>query len=112
MHEPDGDHVIVAWEDTRDNGYDAALVYMLDLTADTLYQSAAWEITGAPTAGAAIDPTPVWARGQRQPDVGSGGIVWLDERYSLWSDERQPDQHRRLALRPEHRVAVKRCALA
>jgi hypothetical protein len=86
VNTPGGDHVVVAWEDSRPNGYDAMLVYFIDLTADTAYQDPAWSESAASPAGVAVDATPVWARGQRQPDVGLKGIFWLDERYSLWSE--------------------------
>jgi hypothetical protein len=69
-------HAIVAWEDTRDNGYSAPLIYFMDLTNETTWDPA--------SAGSPADPTDIWARGQRSPAVGLGGIYWLDERWSWW----------------------------
>ena len=69
-------HAIVAWEDTRDNGYSAPLIYSMDLTTETT-----WDPT---SAGYPVDPTDVWARGQHSPAVGLGGIYWLDDRWSWW----------------------------
>jgi len=69
-------HAIVAWEDTRDNGYAAPLIYFMDLTNETTWDPA--------SAGSQLDYTDIWARGQRAPAVGLGGIYWLDERWSWW----------------------------
>ena len=82
-----GDDVVLAWEDDRDNGAYAPLVYFMDLTADTAFDDPAWvESGGAATAGSAVDQTDVLARGQHAPDVGLGGIYWLDDRWSFWDD--------------------------
>jgi hypothetical protein len=84
---PGGDDVVLAWEDDRDNGPYAPLVYFMDLTADTAFDDPAWvESDGPATAGSAVDQTDVLARGQLAPDVGLGGIYWLDDRWSFWND--------------------------
>lgn len=81
------DHVVVAWEDARDNGYNAPLVYMADLTSDSYYTDPGYVDSGAPgSAGWAVDMTDVLARGQHAPNVGSTGIYWLDDRWSFWNE--------------------------
>lgn len=78
------DHVVVAWQDTRDNGYDAPQAYLMDLSADSLYTGLGWVAGGGPqTSGLRVDPTGVWGRGQLAPSVGAGGIFWFDERWSF-----------------------------
>jgi hypothetical protein len=84
VHEADGSHVVVAWEDGRDNGYAAPLVYSMDLTADTSYDAIDWASSDGPgMAGNYLDYAPVQSRGQYAPDVGYTGVYWLDERWSF-----------------------------
>jgi hypothetical protein len=71
-------HVVVAWEDSRDTAPAVPLVYWMDLT-----DSPTWDPT---TAGTAADPTDFIGRGQHLPTVGPGGIYWLDERLSWWDE--------------------------
>ena len=88
VHESGTDHVVVAWEDSRDNGWIAPLVYSWDLTADTSYQDMGWATSDGPgTAGMALDPTPPQARGQVAPDVGYTGVYWLDDRWSFLNSD-------------------------
>ena len=86
VHLPNGsDHIVAAWEDSRDNGPYAPLIYYADLTSDQSYTDPSWIDNGGPaTNGAAIDQTDVLARGQHTPDIGYSGIYWLDERWSFW----------------------------
>ncbi len=91
VHEGDGDHVVVAWEDSRDNGWIAPLIYSWDLTTDTSYQDVGWATSDGPgTAGMAVDPTPPQARGQVAPDVGYTGVYWLDDRWSFLNSDWTP----------------------
>jgi hypothetical protein len=88
VHESDGDHVVVAWEDSRDNGWLAPLIYSWDLTADTSYQDIGWATSDGPgTAGAYLDYEPPQARGQFAPDVGYTGVYWLDDRWSFLNSD-------------------------
>ena len=88
VHEGDTDHVVVAWEDGRDNGPIAPLIYAWDLTADTSYQDMGWATSDGPgTAGMALDSTPPQARGQFAPDVGYTGVYWLDDRWSFLNSD-------------------------
>jgi hypothetical protein len=86
VHEvDDSDHIVVAWEDTRDNGYAAPVIYYGDLSADQSYTDPSWVDNGGPASfGVAFDQTDVLARGQHAPDVGSTGVYWLDDRWSFW----------------------------
>ena len=91
VHESDTDHVVVAWEDSRDNGPIAPLIYSWDLTADTSYEDIGWATSDGPgTAGTALDPTPPQARGQVAPDVGYTGVYWLDDRWSFLNSDWTP----------------------
>jgi hypothetical protein len=69
-------HVIVAWEDSRDTAPSVPLVFWTDLT-----DSPTWDPA---SVGAAADPTDFIGRGQRLPAVGPDGIYWFDERLSWW----------------------------
>ena len=93
------DHVVVAWQDTRDYGtWDAGdagpqwapQIYLLDLTMNTAYRNADWATTGAAPAGTAVELTPPMARGQYFPTVGPTGIYWLDNRESVWTPGEDP----------------------
>lgn len=87
VNETGGAHVIVAWEDDRDNGYWAPLIYAADLTTDVSYQDPDYVVNGGPaTLGTGLDATDTAARGQHAPDVSSTGVYWLDDRWSFWSD--------------------------
>lgn len=77
--------IIVAWEDTRDNGYDAPLIYVLNLSAVNV-DDPDWESVSAADAGFPVDFTPIAARGQWNPTVGPAGVFWMDERWSFWDD--------------------------
>ncbi len=91
VHEGDGDHVVVAWEDSRDNGPMAPLIYSWDLTADTSYEDIGWASSDGPgTAGSYLDYEPSQARGQFAPDVGYDGVFWLDDRWSVLDSDWLP----------------------
>ncbi len=75
-----GKHIVLAWQDTRDNGPSAPQIYMLDLSRDG-------DRDGTPdykekgfdpeTAGARVSAS---AAPQLHPAVGSSGVWWDDLR--------------------------------
>ena len=71
-------HVVAAWQDSRDTCPGVPEVFWLDLTDEP-----SWSPT---TSGLPVDSTGVLGRGQYQPTVGATGIYWLDERFSWWDD--------------------------
>jgi hypothetical protein len=79
---PDGPHVVVAWQDTRDHGTAAPLIHMLDLPKDS-------DANGTPDylepgydpATAATEPISASTIAQHDPTVGPRGVFWTDERY-------------------------------
>ena len=71
-------HVIVAWEDSRDTAPSVPLIYWTDLT-----DSPTWDPT---SVGTPADSTDFIGRGQHMPTVGPAGIYWLDERLSWWDE--------------------------
>jgi len=73
--------IVVAWEDTRDNGVWAPQIYTLNLSAEAV-DDPGWDPA---TAGNLVDNTDLLARGQFAPEVGPGGVFWLDERWSFWN---------------------------
>lgn len=66
-------HLVLAWQDDRDNGPLAPLVYALDLT-DVDVAAPGYD---AATAGVCLDPS---THGQYRPSVGPKGVVWVDTR--------------------------------
>lgn len=86
-HSDGGDQLVVAWEDSRDNGPWAPLIYVANLSADGAYLDEGWAASDGPDAlGWPIDPTDLPARGQHAPDVGHSGVYWLDDRWSFWNE--------------------------
>ena len=71
-------HVVVAWEDTRQTYPETPEIYWADLTTEPVSDPA--------SVGIAADSTGVLGRGQHLPAVGPDGIYWLDERLSWWDD--------------------------
>ncbi len=73
-------HIVLAWDDTRDNGPSAPQVYLLDLSRDG-------DRDGTPdfkeknfdpeTAGVRVSAS---AAPQLHPAVGSSGVWWVDQR--------------------------------
>ena len=78
-----GDHLVVAWEDYRDFGQ-VPQVYYADLTVG-LYP--ADSTTDLWATGTAVDYTDLLARGEYSPAVGAKGVFWLDDRYSIWTNQ-------------------------
>lgn len=66
-------HLVVAWQDDRDNGPLAPLVYALDLS-DIDVTAVGYDPA---KAGVKLDAS---TYGQYQPSVGPKGVVWLDTR--------------------------------
>ena len=71
-------HVVAAWEDSRDTMPQVPQIYWVDLTETTSWDPA--------SVGNVIDSTDFLGRGQHLPTVGATGIYWLDERLSWWND--------------------------
>ena len=69
-------HVIVAWEDSRNTSRDVPEVYWHDLTEAP--------DAPAPDIGMPVDSTGVLGRGQHLPTVGADAVFWLDERFTWW----------------------------
>jgi hypothetical protein len=80
---PDGAHVVVAWQDTRDHSALAPLIHMLDLSRDS-------DVNGTPDylepsfdpATAANTPISASTIAQTDPTVGPKGVFWTDERFA------------------------------
>jgi hypothetical protein len=72
------EHVVAAWQDTRDTCPGVPEVFWLDLTDEP-----SWSPT---SSGLPVDSTGVLGRGQYLPTVSYTGIFWLDDRFSWWDD--------------------------
>jgi hypothetical protein len=91
--EPDADHVVVAWQDDRDNpdalngvGGPTPQIFMLDLSADSDHNGTPdYEELGfdPATAGRRVETSGPSAFAQRQPSVGPAGIFWIDDRNAV-----------------------------
>jgi hypothetical protein len=71
-------HVVAAWQDSRDTVPGVPEVFWLDLTEEPSWDPA--------SAGVPVDSTGVLGRGQYLPTVGATGVFWLDDRFSWWDD--------------------------
>jgi hypothetical protein len=71
-------HVVAAWQDTRETCPGVPEVFWLDLTAEPVWSPV--------SSGEAVDSTGVLGRGQYLPAVGATGVYWLDDRFSWWDD--------------------------
>ena len=69
-------HVIVAWEDSRNTSRDIPEVYWHGRTEAP--------DAPAPDIGMPVDSTGVLGRGQHLPTVGADAVFWLDERFTWW----------------------------
>ena len=78
-----GKHIVLAWQDTRDNGPAAPQIYLLDLSLDSNgngtpdYKEHGFD---PQTAGVRVAAT---AAPQLHPAVGSSGVWWDDWRGSI-----------------------------
>ena len=72
------EHVVAAWEDTRDTCPGVPEVFWLDLTDEP-----SWSAT---SSGLPVDSAGVLGRGQHPPTVSYNSIFWLDDRFSWWDD--------------------------